>query len=105
MAAWETRDGRGAYYTRSKRVGGRVVREYVGTGEVAELAAEIDAVERAEREEARAARRAEHAQAREVVEALSDLEAVTRQAVTETLHAEGFHRHKRQWRRRREAQQ
>lgn len=101
MAAWETRNGSGRYYTRSKRVGGRVVREYVGTGEVAELAAEIDAVERAEREEARAALRAEHAEAREVAEVLSDLEVLTRQAVTETLHAENFHRHKRQWRRKR----
>jgi hypothetical protein len=38
------------YYTRSKRVDGRVVRQYVGSGEFAEVMAELDALERAERQ-------------------------------------------------------
>ena len=102
--AWETRNGRGRYYTRSRRVGGRVVREYIGTAGIGELAAALDAEERTQREEARAALRVEHAEAHEVAEVLSDLEAVTRHAVFSVLHAEGFHRHKRQWRRRRAAE-
>ena len=43
---WE----RGRYYTRSRKVNGRVDREYLGTGEAAERAARQDALARQERE-------------------------------------------------------
>ena len=42
----ETRKRGGRYYTKSKRVKGRVVREYIGTGEVAEIIATLDAAGR-----------------------------------------------------------
>jgi len=46
---WETRRGQGHYYTRSRKEDGRIIREYVGTGLVAELAAQHDAEARAQR--------------------------------------------------------
>src|SRR5919199_690140 len=48
---WEKRDRGGLYYTRSRKIGGRVVREYVGTGPVAKLAAHMDAEKRLRRQE------------------------------------------------------
>jgi hypothetical protein len=46
LSPWERRERGELYYTRSRKVAGRVVREYVGTGPLAKLAAETDAEER-----------------------------------------------------------
>ena len=45
MSPWEKRERGGLYYTRSRKVNGQVVREYVGGGALGELAALIDAQE------------------------------------------------------------
>ena len=45
MSPWEKRERGGLYYTRSRKVNGRVVREYVGSGALGELAALMDAQE------------------------------------------------------------
>src|SRR5262249_11380198 len=50
------------YYYRVRKVQGRVVREYVGTGRVAALVAQMDALERQERDAERAALRADRAE-------------------------------------------
>jgi hypothetical protein len=65
--AWEKRERGGRYYTRSRKESGRVVREYVGTGPVAELAASMDALERQRREDEARTWRAEQ----ERIEALT----------------------------------
>ena len=66
--AWETRSGKGRYYTRSRKVNGRVRREYVGTGPAGEAAAQVDALERTERAIERARLLAEQ----DVITALAD---------------------------------
>ena len=45
MSPWEKRERGGLYYTRSRKLNGRVVREYVGSGALGELAALMDAQE------------------------------------------------------------
>ena len=57
--SWETRNGKGSYYTRSRRIYGKVVREYIGTGLVAQEIAEIDALDREQRYQDRAKFKAE----------------------------------------------
>ena len=58
---WESRGGRG-HYTRSRKVDGRVVREYVGAGLLGELAARQDARARGERHDERERLQAEETQ-------------------------------------------
>ena len=99
---WERRSRGGRYYTRSRRVGGRVLREYLGSGLVAELAARLDAEERAERRERAEAERADRARLegadRQLAEFCDVAEALARGA----LLLAGYHRHDRgDWRRRR----
>jgi hypothetical protein len=93
---------KGRYYTRSRKVGGRVVREYVGTGRLAELAAQLDDLEREKQQAERAARQA----VRAALDALdAELKVLCQTAdllARAALVATGFHQHKRgEWRKRR----
>ena len=95
---WE----RGRYYTRSRKVNGRVVREYVGAGRVAELAAELDAIKREQRRlDALALRREKDGLAALDAE-LKALAEATDLLARAALLAAGFRQHKRgEWRKRR----
>lgn len=99
---WETRGGRGAYYTRSKRVNGRVRREYVGGGIHGERAALIDAARRAHRETERAAWQAERDAADLLAGLVADHGVTVDGIARAALVASGFRQHHRgEWRRRR----
>jgi hypothetical protein len=92
---WE----RGRYYTRSRRVGGRVVREYVGGGELGALAAQLDAIERERRTDSAHADRALQTQLAEEDAPLADLDRQCELLVRAALLAAGFRRHRRgEWR-------
>lgn len=95
--SWETR-GNNRYYYRRRKVAGRVIGEYVGAGYLAEVMA-------AEDEAARQARQAAAAEWRSIVEAdrrqekmLAEIDTLVRAAVAGVLIANGYHTHKRQWR-------
>ena len=106
--AWESRKGRGSYYTRSLWRDGRVVREYVGCGQKGEKAARRDVQERAtlERLRQQAARieREEQARLRAIERPLDELSAVCAMLMETALERAGYHKPKRWlWRRRRES--
>ncbi len=99
MSPWERRERGGPYYTRSRKEGGRVIREYVGGGILGELAARMDAEDRRRREEKAAAWREERERLEELAglvdEFCEDVETMARAA----LLAVGFRRHNRgEWR-------
>jgi hypothetical protein len=96
--AWER-----GYYYRVRKLNGRVVREYIGAGEVARLISQMDALER----ERRLLEALEQRQEKDELKALdADLKAVSERidlVARAALLAAGFHLHNRgEWRRRRE---
>ena len=97
---WETRRGRGRHYTRSRRVGSRVVREYVPKS-LAELVAEVDRLDRLVGEAEREKRREARAQLTAIDEELDELDRVCVSLTKGALLASGYHQHKGEWRRRR----
>jgi hypothetical protein len=105
LSPWERRERGGLYYTRSRKEGGKVIREYVGGGLLGELAARMDAEERRLREQEKVSRR----EARERLDALAasveELCEAAEVLARAALIASGYHRHNRgEWRKRREQQ-
>lgn len=100
--AWERRERGGLYYTRSRREGGRVLREYVGTGPVAEIAASSDALEKLRREEEAAVERSKRARLDAVDEPVEELFEAVEVLTSAALLTAGYHKHERgEWRKRR----
>jgi hypothetical protein len=90
------------YYYRSRKVNGRVVREYVGAGRAAQLAAQLDASEREEREAERQARRAKRAELDAFDAPVDKLDELVELVAHAALAAAGFRQHHRgEWRKKR----
>ena len=95
--------GNGTYYYTAERVGGHVVKTYVGTGRVAELAALLDAETRAERAQAAEAEQRAREELAAPDAALAPLYELADAATAAALVAAGCHRPKRgPWRKRRD---
>ena len=100
--AWERRAGGGLYYVRKRRVNGRVVSEYVGTGLLGALSADMDAEERAERKAEREALLAEQERWDDVDAAVAQVCEATDLIARTALVLAGYHQHHRgEWRKRR----
>ena len=99
---WESRRGQGRYYTRSRKVNGRIIREYVGTGLVAELAAQQDAEARAQRLAERARLQHEVTRWGAAAAPLTELSHLLDGLTAAALITAGYHQHHRgAWRKRR----
>ena len=96
---WERR-GRGRYYYHKRRIGGRVVSEYVGAGEHGAAAATRDTLARTERERMRQEQIRERERFLALEQAGSEAEEQVRMVTRAWLLAAGYHTHKGQWRRR-----
>src|SRR4051794_13762926 len=97
--SWETRNGQGRYYTTSRRRGGKVVREYFGTGRLAALAARADELDRQQREDLKARKALGDTLDSAVDEAYQAIDLVARAA----LILAGYRQHHRgEWRKSRE---
>jgi len=104
LVGWETRKkGTSRYYTRSRRKGGRVVREYIGSGTLGRLAAQLDEIERRQREEETAYWKEEQERFEQNAAFVRELEEAAEVLVRAHLLASGFHKHKGQWRQQRGA--
>ena len=94
--AWERR-GHQKFYYRSRKVNGRVVREYIGRGERAKRAAAEDAQKKAVRERERAERREWEAMDNHIAQ-LHQLTKLLSQA--HLINAGLYQHHRGEWRRR-----
>lgn len=99
--AWVARRGR-KYYYRSRKVGKKVVKQYLGGGLAAEIAARQDAEVRERRRRAKNEVSQMAATLRDADELLGELDRGVELLVAAELLAAGFHRHGTVWRRRRE---
>lgn len=99
--AWENRERGGPYYTRSRREGGRVVREYIGSGSIGELIAEADQAKRERRKADQEREQAELEPLRALGALLRELDEGAEILARAVLVAGGYHRHKGEWRLRR----
>lgn len=97
----ETRKRGGTYYYRKRRIGTKVVSEYVGSGDLAYLANAYDERERTRQEAKRRQLNKEQSEAKAEDDMLAELSMLLDQLVKRYLEGKGYHQHKGQWRRKR----
>jgi len=98
--AWERRQRGGLYYTRTRRINGRQIREYYGgglLGRLAEAQAEEEQCQR-EQERVRWLKTKTEIAARE--SPLNDLDEACNQVIHASLKAAGYYYYRGEWRKR-----
>lgn len=100
MGIEQRRNGK-LYYYKKKRVGNRVISEYVGGGLVVDLAQKRAEIERGQKQSERELQRIERMSMAEIDKQIDDFSRIVDTLMQGELISKGFHQHKRQWRRRR----
>ena len=99
---WETRErGVTSYYYRSIREGDRVKKEYVGTGLIGQIAAQLDEYERRQKEETSLYWKEQKERLERDTAFLEELEEAAEVLVRAELVLAGFKCRKGEWRRQR----
>lgn len=94
---------KGKYYTRSRKVNGRVVREYVGCGQAGNLMARLDDIARQVRQACQRESRREREVLLEADRSMKRHFDLIELLARAALVASGYHQHRRgEWRKRRE---
>ena len=102
---WEMRGGHGPYYTRSSRVNGRIVREYVGKGLMGELASAMDERDRTVQQAKSEALKTQTTELDRIEEMLVAVCSTADEITILSLQSAGYHRHHRgEWRKRRKVE-
>ena len=91
------RSGRNYYY-RNKKKNGKVISEYVGSGELALISAKLDQHEQQAKKEQQAMVRTERAKSSLLDAKILDLEKTLSELFTWVAIASGYYLHKREWR-------
>lgn len=97
----ETRGGR-SYYYRKRRIGDRVVSEYVGAGETARLIAVLEDLERDREDLRRHDEKAETDHVDAMIAAQQRYGDLTAELATVAFLLAGYHMHHGQWRKERD---
>jgi hypothetical protein len=98
--AWETRGNR-SYFYRKERINGKVKSEYVGSGEVAALLERCEEGRGELKEIEKEKRKSERMKAELIDDELNALSEINQSLVDALFLINGFHQHKRQWRKKR----
>jgi hypothetical protein len=99
------RIGNGLYFYRSRREGGRVRSEYFGTAESGLLMAQIITAYRQDRLLEKAVERDDREEFEQAEKAFVDWFDAIEHLATGAMVAAGFHKHRGQWRRRRNGEE
>jgi len=99
--AIETRRNGNLYFYEKRREGSRVISEYVGGGLIASLAQKRAELEHQRKQAERERLKAERMSMAELDNALDSFSDLVDSLVEAQLISMGFHKHKRQWRKRR----